>query len=122
MRKITQESVDGQEIGNKIIGLAKTHPYSNATETDAYPIIDDVPKRFLKDLGIGERKGRGQLKVLEIWFDEPVLVIQEYAVDDGTNDWENGEIWKYDLNELPKDFQDWVIENLKSSIKKKKNK
>ena len=111
---------EGGEIAKKIIGIAKTHSDSTETETSAYPINDDVPKRFLKDLGIGERKGRGQLLVAEIQFDTRKLLIQEYAVDDGTNDWEDGEIWSYDLDELPKDFQDWVIDNLISSIKAEK--
>ena len=93
--------------------LAKKTPYATDTETAPYPISANVPKRFLKELGIEERNGREQLKVLEIYFDEPTLNIQEYGeFDDGEED---GEIWKYDLNKLPKSFEKWVIENLKDN-------
>ena len=113
--------MDKKTIDDKIIALAKTHPDTQTdTETYAYPIIDDVPKRFWKELGIGERKGRGQLKVLEIYFDTPQLNIQEYATttfDDGEED---GEIWSYDLQDLPKDFAEWVVDNLISTIKREK--
>ena len=101
-------------VGEGIITLAQKHYPSGSDTTHPYPIRPDVPKRFWKELGIEERKGRGQLKVLEIYLDEPVLAIQEYAIDDGQQDWEDGEIWTYDLNKLPKGFAARVIKELKT--------
>jgi hypothetical protein len=104
----------GGEIGDKIIGIAKTHPYSHDTETYAYPINDNVPTKFYKELDIELENDTDFVKVLEIQFDTRKIIIQGYDKDGENYD----DVFSYDIDKLPKSFQDWSVKSLLKEIKR----
>lgn len=104
----------GGSINSKIIGIAKSHPYSLKTETSSYPVKDRVPKKFLKELDIELEKESDYILVLEIQFDTQKVILQEYY-EDGEN---YDDVFSYKIQDLPTDFKEWLVSGLLKETKR----
>ena len=111
---------DGGGIADKIIGIAKTHPYSMETETFFKPIDKNLPPKFYDELGIKLDSDKDFVEIVEIQFDTRKLITQGWHVDEDEPYF--GEEQANDISELSKELQDWLVENLLSSIKSEKEK
>ena len=103
---------------NKIIGIAKTHPYSNFQETYAYPTSEKVPPKFFNDLGITLENQDDYVLVLEIQFDTKKIILQGYYGTDGEN---YDGAYSYQPNQLSDEFQKWLVNSLLKEIKRIKD-
>ena len=105
----------GGGIENKIIGIAKTHPYSTETETYYKPIDKNLPSKFYNELGIVLENDKDFVEIVEIQFDTRKLITQGWHVEEDEPYF--GKEQANDISELSKELQDWLVENLLSSIK-----
>ena len=102
-----------KESGDKIISIAKKLPFSNETETDAYPISGKVPIKFYKELGIKLNQNTDYVLVLEIQFDTRKVILQIYDESGETDHFKNYGIFVYNVDKLSKDFQEFLINEMK---------
>ena len=100
-----------------LLRVARSHPYSNDTETDAYPTNRKVPQQFLDELNMKLHKPGDYALVLEIQFDTKKLILQGYTIDKNGESENYDDCFSYDVKNLSNDFQKWLIENISQEIK-----
>jgi virulence-associated protein VapD len=122
-RQISSTSYQGGGMVNKIIGIAKTHPHSNDTETYAYPTSEKVPSKFLNELGITLKNEDDFVLVLEIQFDTKKIILQGYYANyNGSEETENyDDVYSYRINQLSTEFEKWLVSSLLKKIKRIKD-